>query len=236
MLPVLNHFMQQTGSEYLLCRCRAIESAGILVDAMGAQDPHIGPNIPGMMDVVLVAFESSDSPDLRDYSHSMFGNVAKALGEGFTPWLQRVMPLAVASCEQEDGTFGSDGGSEGDEADDEGGDESSSEDEDGRGHFNVRTGKLDPATAHSALKIDGFKSLLDGWLKIRLVPTSCEPPHLVPSVVNPHTTQQAPHVPVHVQVEGVFMLRHMLRRTWFETTSTHPPKLSVPHPLPLLQV
>lgn len=144
MMPVLNHFMQQTGSDYLQCRCRAIESAGILVDAMGAQDPSIGPNIPGMMDVVLGAFESSDSPDLRDYSHSMFGNVAKALGEAFTPWLTRVVPLAVASCEQGDGAFGSDGGSEGEEADDEGGDDSSSDDEDGRGHFNVRTGKRTP--------------------------------------------------------------------------------------------
>ena len=37
MMPVLNHFMQQTGSEYVLCRCRAIESAGILVEALGAQ-------------------------------------------------------------------------------------------------------------------------------------------------------------------------------------------------------
>jgi hypothetical protein len=44
MLPVLNHFMQQTGSEYVLCRCRAIESAGILVEAIGVQvirdEPH----------------------------------------------------------------------------------------------------------------------------------------------------------------------------------------------------
>lgn len=145
MLPVLNHFMQQTGGEYVLCRCRAIESAGILVEALGAQDPNIGPNIPGMVEVVLSAFTSTDSPDLRDYSHSMFGNVAKALGEGFAPWLPRVVPLAFASCEQEDGAFGSEGESDGDEADEEGGEDSSSEDEDGRGHFNVRTGALQPA-------------------------------------------------------------------------------------------
>lgn len=133
--------MQQTGGEYVLCRCRAIESAGILVEALGAQDPNIGPNIPGMVEVVLSAFTSTDSPDLRDYSHSMFGNVAKALGEGFAPWLPRVVPLAVASCEQEDGAFGSEGESEGEEAAEEGGEDSSSEDEDGRGHFNVRTGE-----------------------------------------------------------------------------------------------
>lgn len=152
MLPVLNHFMQHPGNDYLLCRCRAIESAGILVDALGAQDPHIGPNIPGMMEVVLQGYSSSDSPDLRDYSHSMFGHVAKALGDGFSPWLQHVVPLAFASCAQEDGAFGRDGdGDDNDEeeadedgdGDDEGVDDgsSSSEDEDGRGHFNVRTGE-----------------------------------------------------------------------------------------------
>jgi len=146
MLPVLNHFMQHPGSEYLLCRCRAIESAGILVDAIGAQDPHIGPNIPGMMDVVLQGFSSSDSPDLRDYSHSMFGHVAKALGEAFAPWLPRVVPLAFTSCEQEDGAFGSEDeggeGDGGDQADEDGdGGEDSSDGEDGRGHFNVRTGE-----------------------------------------------------------------------------------------------
>ena len=107
------------------------------------QDPNIGPNIPGMMEVVLGAFASTDNPDLRDYSHSMFGNVAKALGEAFGPWLQRTVPLAFASCEQEDGAFGSEGESDGEQADADGdGEDSSSEDEDGRGHFNVRTGEL----------------------------------------------------------------------------------------------
>lgn len=105
-----------------------------------SQDPDIGPNIPGMMEFVLSAFTSTDNNDLRDYSHSMFGNISKALGEGFGPWLQRTVPLAFASCEQEDGAFGSEGESEGEQAEDEDG--SSSEDEDGRGHFNVRTGEL----------------------------------------------------------------------------------------------
>jgi hypothetical protein len=93
-----------------------------------------------MMEVVLSAFTSTDNNDLRDYSHSMFGNISKALGEGFGPWLQRTVPLAFASCEQEDGAFGSEGESEGEEAEDEDG--RSSEDEDRRGHFNVRTGEL----------------------------------------------------------------------------------------------
>lgn len=145
MLPVLSHFMQQARPEYLLCRCRAVESAGILVDALGAQDPHLGPSIPSMVEAVLMGFTTTDSPDLRDYSHTMFANVAKALGEGFEPWLSRVVPLAVQSCEQEDCDFGSEEGSDGDasEADDDdcGEFDSSSEGEDGRGHFNVRTGE-----------------------------------------------------------------------------------------------
>jgi hypothetical protein len=133
--------MQQGRPEYLQCRCRAVESAGILVDAIGAQDPHLGPSIPSMVEAVLVGYVSTDSPDLRDYSHTMLANVAKALGEGFAPWLQRVVPLAVASCEQEDCTLGDGGSGDDSEADVDGGDDSSSDSEDGRGHFNVRTGE-----------------------------------------------------------------------------------------------
>jgi hypothetical protein len=142
MLPVLNYFMQQTASEYVLCRCRAIESVGILVEALGVQDPNIGPHVPAMLEAVLSAFTTTDNADLRDYSHSMFGSVAKALGEGFAPWLQRVVPLAFASCEQEDGVFADDGESDDvDGAVAEDGEDSSDESEDGRGHFNVRTGE-----------------------------------------------------------------------------------------------
>lgn len=151
MLPVLSHFMQQARPEYLLCRCRAVESAGILVEALGAQDPHLGPSIPSMVEAVLMGFTTTDSPDLRDYSHTMFANVAKALGEGFEPWLSRVVPLAVQSCEQEDCDFGSEGSDDEDsEADDDCGDyDSSSESEDGRGHFNVRTGEAGVALQDS---------------------------------------------------------------------------------------
>lgn len=145
MLPVLSHFMQQSRPEYLLCRCRAVESAGILVEAIGPQDPDLGPSIPSMVEAVLMGFTTTDSPDLRDYSHTMFANVAKALGEGFAPWLSCVVPLAVQSCEQEDCTFGSEGADDDDdgskEDDDCGEDDSSDEGEDGRGHFNVRTGE-----------------------------------------------------------------------------------------------
>jgi hypothetical protein len=95
-----------------------------------------------MVEAVLSAFTTTDNADLRDYSHSMFGSVAKALGEGFAPWLQRVVPLALASCEQEDGVFADDRESDdADEAVAEGGQDSSDESEDGRGHFNVRTGE-----------------------------------------------------------------------------------------------
>lgn len=53
MLPVLQHFMQHPGKEHLLCRCRAIEAAGIIVSSLGAKDPVIGPHIAPMMEAVL---------------------------------------------------------------------------------------------------------------------------------------------------------------------------------------
>jgi hypothetical protein len=53
MLPVLQHFMQHPGKEHLLCRCRAVEAAGIVVSTLGAKDPVIGPHIAPMMEAVL---------------------------------------------------------------------------------------------------------------------------------------------------------------------------------------
>jgi hypothetical protein len=57
MLPVLQHFMQHPGKEYLMCRCRALESAGIIVSALGAKDPVIGPHIAPMMEAVLAGVQ-----------------------------------------------------------------------------------------------------------------------------------------------------------------------------------
>lgn len=150
MLPVLHHFMQHPGKEYQDCRCRAIESAGIIVGALGAEDSVISPHINGMMEVALQGFSVTDSPDLRDHSHAMFSNIAKALGENFAGWLPRVVPLAFESCKQEDGQVGN-----GDDSDSEGDDDFVSDDDDsedqcGGKHFNVRTGerqgsKIEPA-------------------------------------------------------------------------------------------
>jgi hypothetical protein len=50
---VLQHFMQHPGKEHLLCRCRAVEAAGIIVSTLGAKDPVIGPHIAPMMEAVL---------------------------------------------------------------------------------------------------------------------------------------------------------------------------------------
>lgn len=140
MLPVLHHFMQCPGKEYVDCRCRAVESAGYIVGALGADDPVISPHINGMMEVALQGYSTTDSPDLRDHSHSMFANVATALGENFAVWLPRVVPLAFESCKQEDGQAGDNDSSESiGEEDDTLSDEGSDDEGEGR-HFNVRTG------------------------------------------------------------------------------------------------
>ncbi|KAF8069426.1 IPO4 [Scenedesmus sp. PABB004] len=149
VLPVLDHFMRAPGKDLLLCRCRAVECAGLLVSALGPSDAVVGPHVGAMLELVLAGFAATDSPDLRDYSHAMFANVAKALGEGFAPWLPRVVPLAFASCAAEDGQAdaggGTDGASEGsDDSDD-------SDDSDGGGRaFNVRTGLMDEKVSATA--------------------------------------------------------------------------------------
>lgn len=130
--------MQHPGKDHLDCRCRAIESAGIIVGALGAEDPVISPHINGMMEVALQGFSATDSPDLRDHSHSMFANIAKALGDKFAGWLPRVVPLAFESCKQEDGQVGDAESSE--EEDEDLISEDESDEEAGGRHFNVRTG------------------------------------------------------------------------------------------------
>jgi hypothetical protein len=90
----------------------------------------------------FAGYAAADSSELREYSHTMFGNVAKALGEEFAPYLGHVVGLAFASCRQEDGAeFVGDDSSESDGDEDLGSDESSDEEGGGR-HFNVRTGGL----------------------------------------------------------------------------------------------
>lgn len=155
MLPVLQHYMQHAGQDYLLCRCRAVEAAGVIVTSIGAKDPVIGPHIGAMLDAVLAGYTVVDSPDLRDHSHTMFANVAKALGEDFAPCLGRVAPLAFASCKQEDGVEAEGGGGSGSDGSDEelGSDEDDSDQEAGGHHFNVRTGELLSAVGHRWLLI-----------------------------------------------------------------------------------
>jgi hypothetical protein len=72
----------------------------------------------------------------------MFGNVARARGEEFAPYLPHVVGLAFTSCRQEDGVeFVGDDSSDSDGDEDIDSDDSSDEEGGGR-HFNVRTGGL----------------------------------------------------------------------------------------------
>jgi hypothetical protein len=91
----------------------------------------------------------------------MLGHVAKVLGDGFVPWLPRVVPLAVTSCEQEDGAFGDEGdddeprSSQGD-ADLDG---DSDDSDDSHGHFNVRTGRF-------CARVDCCRTALLAWTAV----------------------------------------------------------------------
>jgi hypothetical protein len=91
---------------------------------------------------VPAGYAAADSSELREYSHTMFGNVARALGEDFAPYLGHVVGLAFTSCRQEDGAeFVCDDSSDSDGDEDLGSDESS-DDEGGGRRLNVRTGGL----------------------------------------------------------------------------------------------
>lgn len=96
MLPVLNHFMQHSSDEYLLCRCKAIESAGLLVEALGAADPDIAPHVPGMLEVVLQGFAATDSPDLVRFFVVCLGS-STAAGRGGRGVARRCRAAAAAT-------------------------------------------------------------------------------------------------------------------------------------------
>jgi hypothetical protein len=72
----------------------------------------------------------------------MFGNVARALGEDFAPYLGHVVGLAFASCRQEDGAEIVGDDSSDSDGDEELGSDESSDDEGGGRRLNVRTGGL----------------------------------------------------------------------------------------------
>ena len=140
---------------------------GILASQLGPEDPIIGPQIQPFIETLLRHFSRQlDSPEIREYSHSALTHVAGAIGERFCQYLPQAIPLALQSCQQDDGvdqgkemllgkgengegSLGAVGGSQEEdlqqqeEADEEG------SDDDVEQHLRVRTGKSGGMTALS---------------------------------------------------------------------------------------
>ncbi|MEW5308809.1 MAG: hypothetical protein WDW38_000740 [Sanguina aurantia] len=103
LLPILQHFMVSSSSDLLKCRCRATEVAGLVLEFLGAQ-PSLRSAVPHLMQLGLKGFVLGEN-ELNEFSHGMFSCAARALGPEFAPYLQYVVPLALASCKLDDGTW-----------------------------------------------------------------------------------------------------------------------------------
>lgn len=154
VFPVLQQYMEATDSSMLKRRCRATEAMGLMATAIGKQ--AVTPMVPHIMQAALKGMSIDDS-ELREYTHGLFGSIAAALKQDFQPYLATCVSAALASCNQDDGTFGEDADGSGlaaspgsvslgeDSSEDE-------DDEDGDAaehRMNVRTGVLDEKASAS---------------------------------------------------------------------------------------
>ncbi|KAG6541698.1 hypothetical protein Mapa_016963 [Marchantia paleacea] len=149
VLQILQNFMISTKDEDLPVRARATELVGIVGLAVGKG--VIEPVLPNFIEAAIAGF-TLDFSELREYSHGFFSNVAEILEEGLVPYLPRLVPLALASCNLDDGTA-LDFDDSGDEADMSNGlgglssdDENESDNKRVR-NISVRTGVLDEKAA-----------------------------------------------------------------------------------------
>ncbi|KAJ7294729.1 hypothetical protein O6H91_18G079600 [Diphasiastrum complanatum] len=148
VLELLRSFMALKKDEDLPVRARATELVGIIGMAVGRD--YIQPALPSFIEATIEGF-SLDFSELREYSHGFFSNVAEILEEGLVQYLPRVVPLALASCNLDDGTAldFDDSDSEGEMANGFGGVSSDEDEKDDRRvrNFSVRTGVLDEKAA-----------------------------------------------------------------------------------------
>lgn len=149
VLELMESFMVLTKDEELSARARATELVGIIALAVGR--PTIEPVLPGFIEAAITGF-SLDFSELREYTHGFLGNVAEVLEEGLVQYLPRIAPLALASCNLDDGTALDVDDSEDDGAGLPNGFGGVSSDEDNHDNrrvrnFSVRTGVLDEKAA-----------------------------------------------------------------------------------------
>lgn len=148
VLELMKNFMVLTKDEDLSARARATELVGIVAIAVGHQ--NIGSVLPGFIEAAIAGF-SLDYSELREYTHGFLSNVAEVLEEGLVQYLPRIVPLALASCNLDDGTALDidDSEEEGDVPNGFGGVSSDEDNHDNRRvrNFSVRTGVLDEKAA-----------------------------------------------------------------------------------------
>ncbi|KAL2650159.1 hypothetical protein R1flu_018287 [Riccia fluitans] len=149
VLQILQTFMVSVKDEDLPVRARATELVGIVGLAVGKS--VIETVLPSFIEAAIAGF-ALDFSELREYSHGFFSNVAEILEEGLVPYLSRLVPLALASCNLDDGTaldFG-DSDDESEMANGLGGlssDEDNDSDNKRIRNISVRTGVLDEKAA-----------------------------------------------------------------------------------------
>lgn len=77
-----------------------MECFGLMVEHVPTD--AVRQSIPKFMELALSGFQL-DCSELREYSHDMFLLVAKALQQDFVQYLPYVVPLALESCNLDDG-------------------------------------------------------------------------------------------------------------------------------------
>ncbi|CAI9103846.1 OLC1v1002419C2 [Oldenlandia corymbosa var. corymbosa] len=101
VLELMKVFLVLTNDEDLRARARATELVGIV--AMSVGRTRMEPILPPFIEAAISGF-GLDYSELREYTHGFFSNVAEILDDGFTKYLPHVVPLAISSCNLDDGS------------------------------------------------------------------------------------------------------------------------------------
>ncbi|PWA69088.1 ARM repeat superfamily protein [Artemisia annua] len=100
VLELMKNFMVLTNDEDLCSRARATELVGIVAMVVGRA--RMEPILPPFIEAAISGFGLEYS-ELREYTHGFFSNVAEILEDGFVQYLPHVVPLALSSCNLDDG-------------------------------------------------------------------------------------------------------------------------------------
>ncbi|XP_057430395.1 uncharacterized protein LOC130723389 [Lotus japonicus] len=101
VLELMKNFMVLTNDEDLRSRARATELVGIVAMSVGRM--RMEPILPPYIEAAISGF-GLDFSELREYTHGFFSNVAEILDDSFAQYLPHVVPLALSSCNLDDGS------------------------------------------------------------------------------------------------------------------------------------